>query len=77
VTPYDRPVFVREITVVTAPKPPPVKKTAGTALLGFLATNWDKLLGALASTGLLGWFVAWMAKRRSTRKKPPNWETPS
>src|SRR5262245_60082780 len=60
---HDYPVFAREIDITTAPK------AIGSAALGFLASNWDKLLAALVSTGLLGWIVARLTKKGNSKDK--------
>jgi len=62
---HDYPVFAREIDITTAPKP------FVPAALGFIGNNWDKLLAALVSTGLLGWIVARL-KRGSNSKETPS-----
>jgi hypothetical protein len=60
---HDYPVFAREIEIVTAPR------SFLATLLGFLANNWDKLVGAIVSTGLLGGIVAWFKKRANSKNK--------
>ena len=67
---YERPVFVKEIRVLAAPKRP-----ISTVVSTFFVRNWDKVIGVLVSTGVLGGLVAWLRKRRASRKPSPRWES--
>src|SRR5262249_1073714 len=58
---HDYPVFAREIEITTAPKP------FLPSALAFVGNNWDKLLGALVSTGLLGWIVARVRRKANSK----------
>ena len=60
---HDYPVFTRQIEVVTVPK------SVVAAVLGWIGGNWDKLLAALVSTGLLGWFVTRLKKTGKSNDK--------
>ena len=60
---HDYPVFAREIDITTAPKP------FLPSALAFVGNNWDKLLAALVSTGLLGWIVARLKKKSNSKDK--------
>src|SRR5215469_6871600 len=61
---HDYPVFAREIQITTAPKP------FLPAVLGFIGDNWDKLLAALGSLGILGWIGSRFKKKRKVKPKP-------
>jgi hypothetical protein len=61
---HDYPVFAREIQITTAPKP------FLPAVLGFIGDNWDKLLAALGSLGILGWIGSRFTKKRKVKAKP-------
>jgi hypothetical protein len=60
---HDYPVFARQIDITTAPKP------FLPAVLEWVANNWDKLLAALVSTGLLGWIVARFKKKSNSKQR--------
>src|SRR5262245_16173314 len=60
---HDYPVFAREIDITTAPKP------FLPSALSFVGNNWDKLLGALVSTGLLGWIITRLKKKANSKDK--------
>jgi hypothetical protein len=60
---HDYPVFTRDIDIITAPTSVP------SDVLGFLANNWDKLIAAIVSTGLLGWIVARFTRKSGAKNK--------
>jgi len=39
-------------------------------VLGFIGDNWDKLLAALGSLGILGWIGSRFTKKRKVKAKP-------
>jgi hypothetical protein len=60
---HDYPVFAKEIEITTAPK------SFLPAVLGFIGANWDKLLAALGSLGVLSWIGSRFTKKRKVKAK--------
>lgn len=63
---YEHPTFVREITI---------NANKIDTVLTFISNNWDKLIGIVISTGVVGLLAGWIAKKRKViSKEPPSWE---
>jgi len=62
---YEPPAFVKEIKVTT---------TAVATVSTFLKTNWDKVIGMILGTGVIGLCVRWVVTKAKSRRTPRPWE---
>jgi hypothetical protein len=64
---YEHPPFVRSVTI---------RGNSFLAAGEFLSKYWDKLIGAIVSTGVIGLAVKWLLKKWTSSKQAPPWEHP-